>query len=309
MKKEVLIAIDDSNHSRRAVQYALAMSRVIENLSFTLFHVQPSISQFILEEAEKDPSARARLKGVVNKNREKANAVLDRFKARVLDGGVDESRIKTVSMPKLSGIAKDILDYSQNNRLDAVVVGRRGVSKVQETLLGSVTAKLLQHSRVTPVWVVSDNQEPARIMAAVDGSESALRVMDHVSFMLRGNPDAALALVHVKPRFGDFAAIDFKESDQELGELLIQGEQRRVDNFFGRASKMLREAGIGENQVSIRDVACNINVGKTIVKEARKGNYGTVVVGRSGMNKSFFMGSVSRHVLDKTSNRTVWLVP
>ncbi len=309
MKKDVLIAIDDSNHSRRAVQYALSMFRVVENLSFTLFHAQPSISQFILEEAEKDPAARGRLKGMIRKNREKANAVLDRFKERVLDGGVDESRIKTVSMPGRSGVAKDILDYGQNNRLDAVIVGRRGVSKMQETLLGSVTAELLQHSRVTPVWVVSDSKEPTRIMAAVDGSESSLRVVDHVSFMLKGNPDATLALLHVKPRFGDFASIDFEEKDDELGELLIQGEQRRVDNFFGRASKMLREAGIGEKQVSILDVACNINVGKTIVKEARKGNYGTVVVGRSGMNKSFFMGSVSRHVLDKTSNRTVWLVP
>ncbi|MCP4691319.1 MAG: universal stress protein [Desulfobacterales bacterium] len=309
MKKNVLIAIDDSNHSRQAVQYALAMSRVMEDLTCTLFHVQPSISQYILEEAEKDPAARGRLKGIINKNREKAEAVLEQARERMLNAGADEARIKTVSMPKLSGIAKDIMDYSLTNQLDAVVVGRRGVSKVQEAVLGSVTAKLLQHSRVTPVWVVSDNKEPTRIMAAVDGSESSLRLVDHVCFMLKGSPGAALTLLHVKPRFRDFAPVDFEETDEELGELLIQGEKRRVENFFGHASKMLREAGIGENQVAIRDVVCNINVGKTIVNEARKGNCGTVVVGRSGMNNSFFMGSVSRYVLDKTSNRAIWLVP
>lgn len=309
MQKDILIAIDDSNHSRRAVQYALSMSRVLEDLSFMLFHVQPSISQYVLEEAEKDPEARGRLKKIVRKNREKADTVLNRFKEMMLDAGVNDSRIKTVSMPTLSGIAKDILDYSQGNRLDAVVVGRRGVSKVQETLLGSVTANLLQHSRVTPVWVVSDNREPTRVMAAVDGSESSLRVVDHVSFMLGGNPNATLALLHVKPRFRDFAAIDFEERDEELGELIIRGEKRCVNNFFGRASKMLRDAGVGENQVEILDVECNINVGKTIVKEARKGDYGTVAVGRSGLNNSFFMGSVSRYVLTKTSNRAVWLVP
>ena len=51
-----------------------------------------------------------------------------------------------------------------------------------------------------------------------------------------------------------------------------------------------------------------MNVGKAIVDEAKKGNYGTVVIGRRGVSKAFFMGSVSRYVLDRTRNRALWLV-
>ena len=50
-------------------------------------------------------------------------------------------------------------------------------------------------------------------------------------------------------------------------------------------------------------------IGKTIIKEAQKGKFGTVVMGRSGTNNSFFFGSVSRSVLEKGSAFATWLVP
>ena len=51
-----------------------------------------------------------------------------------------------------------------------------------------------------------------------------------------------------------------------------------------------------------------MDVGKTILDEARKGNYGTVVIGRRGANGAFYMGGVSRSVLNKMSERAVWVV-
>ena len=32
------------------------------------------------------------------------------------------------------------------------------------------------------------------------------------------------------------------------------------------------------------------------------------IIGRSGMNRSFFMGSVSRYVINRTMNRALWVV-
>ncbi len=51
-----------------------------------------------------------------------------------------------------------------------------------------------------------------------------------------------------------------------------------------------------------------MDLGKAILDEAKKGKYGTVVIGRRGVDRAFFMGSVSRHVLDKISERAVWVV-
>jgi len=49
-------------------------------------------------------------------------------------------------------------------------------------------------------------------------------------------------------------------------------------------------------------------VGKIILYFALKGNYGTVVIGRRGINKAFFMESVSRYIINRISNRSLWIV-
>ena len=310
MQKEILIAVDDSVHSQYAVQHALSMSAVAKNLTYTLLKIQPTISQYIIEEAKRNPAERAKLKQIMNKNQEKAQKVLDRFKNRMIDFGIDQSRINTVNRIRIDGIAKDILDYSLEKKPDAIVVGRRGISKVQEMIMGSITGKLMEHSAVTPIWIVDDKVEFSKIMLAVDGSESSLRAVDHVSFMLQGNSDVTITILHVTPKFGDVNPIDFDIlEDEEIGELVIKGEKRRIDNFFAHASRIFNEAGISTDQLQIRNVKCSVNVKKTIINEARKGNYKTLVVGRSGMNKSFFFGSVSRYVVEKTPGFAIWLVP
>ena len=312
MQKEILIAVDDSIHSQYAVQYALSMSAIVKNLTYTLLKIQPTISQYIIEESRRSPVERAKLKQIIQKNSAKAQKALDRFENRMIDFGIDQSRIKTVNRIRIDGIAKDILDYALEKKPDAIVVGRRGISKVQEMLMGSVTGKLMEHSTVTPIWIVDDNVEFSKMMLAVDGSESSLRAVDHVSFMLQGNSDITITILHVTPKFGDVNPIDFDidiQEDEKIGELIIKGEKRRIDNFFAHASEIFNKAGISSDQLEIRNVKCNINVSKTIINEARKCNCKTLVVGRSGINKSFFFGNVSRYVIEKTSDFATWLVP
>ena len=62
MEKKILLAVNDSIHSRHAIQYAARMSSVVKGLTYTLFHVQPTISQFLLDEAKTDVKTRNELK-------------------------------------------------------------------------------------------------------------------------------------------------------------------------------------------------------------------------------------------------------
>lgn len=61
METKILLALDDSIHSMRAVKYAVGLSSLVKQATFTLFHVQPTISQFLLDEAKTDFKARADL--------------------------------------------------------------------------------------------------------------------------------------------------------------------------------------------------------------------------------------------------------
>jgi len=308
MEKKILLAVDSSIHSKHAIQYAVKMASVVKDFTCTLLHVQPAISQFLLDEARTDFKAKDELKRVIRRNGEEAQRMLEKYKAQMGRMGIGEECIDMVIQPRLLGLAKDILDRAQEGLYDAIVVGRRGLSRAQKAFMGSVTGKLVEHSRVIPVWMVDGNVTSTRIIVAVDGSEDSLRAVDHLSFMVGENPDISVTLFHVMPRFRNFCVIDFDEKEGDVHKIIEKSDKRCIDRFYAQAQKKFKDAGIQEEQIAVKVAKRAVNVGKAILDEAKKGNYGTVVLGRRGASKAFFMGSVSRYVLERISSRALWLV-
>jgi len=308
VKKKILVALDDSIHSKQAIEYAVEMSSVVEDLAFTLFHVQPTISLFLLDEAKADLRAKSKLEAVIRKNAKDAKEMLEKYKARMVRMGISENRIDVATRPKAMGLVKDILDHAEQGLYDAIVAGRRGLSSIQRAFMGSVTAKLIDHSRVIPVWVVDGKVASKRIMLAVDGSESSFRALDHLTFMCGENPDIKITLFHVTPTLSDYCVINFEDKDDGIEDVVTRGARQCVDQFYAHARKRCTDAGLREDQIEIKVANRALNVGKAILDEANKGEYGTVVVGRRGANNAFFIGKVSRCVLDRMSALAVWLV-
>jgi nucleotide-binding universal stress UspA family protein len=310
MQKKILIAIDDSPHSRLAVDYAVRMQALVPGLGFTLLHIQPQISQFLLDEAKRSGQAQAELNRAAARNADAARDLLARYRELMVRAGVAEALVDRLTLPRKMGLAKDILDHAQNGLFDAILLGRRGISTIQQMFMGSVSAHLIQNSPVIPVWLVDGNVSSIRVLAAVDGSESALRAVDHLAFMLSGNPEATIRFFHVAPRLKDYCEIDFAQKPgAELESLLAQGDRRCMDDFFSAALAKLRAAGFQERQVETETATTLVSVGEAILKAARDGGFGTIVMGRRGMNKSFFGGKVSHLVGQKLSDAALWLVP
>jgi nucleotide-binding universal stress UspA family protein len=308
MEKKVLLVVDGSIHSTHAVTYAARISSVVKDLNYTLFHVQRTLSQYLLDEAENDLQAKLELKKVVRKNAEHARRVLDQHKGRMVRMGIAEERIETVTQKKVMGIAKDILDRGSLGLYDAILVGRRGLSRLQKTFMGSTTSELVEHSNLIPVWVVDGEVESMKMVMAVDGSEASLRAVDHLSFMLGGNEEMTLTLFHVTPMLRNYCPIDLKEEADGAGKIVVRGASRCVDHFFAHARDKFTEAGIRDDQVELKVVKRTVDIGKAIVSQIGQEDYGTVIIGRRGADQAFFMGSVSRYVLDKTHGRALWVV-
>ena len=309
MKKMILIAVDGSFHSRKAMEYAAGMGSIVKNLEYTVINVQPKISEFLLDDAKMDPKARKALKEVTEKNQENSNNILDESKNIMIKLGIEESLIKTISQKQTMGTAKTILDYGRQSLCDAIVVGNRGMSKLAESFLGSIANTVLEHTNTTPVWAVGGDAKPAKIVVAIDGSESALHAVDHVSFMIGDNPDSEITLLHITPRLRDYCTIEFDEEGDEIMDVITSGDKQCVESFYVHANNRFKEAGLKESQIHIKEVESKLKIGSTIVEEVEKSGYSTVVVGRRGMNNSFFMGSVSRYILTNAKDCAVWLVP
>ena len=311
MDKKILIAVDDSIHSKNALRYVAGMSAILMDLNFTLFHVQPAISQFLLDEARISAKANSELKKIIQKNSLTARNMLETYKFQMIKMGIDEKRIELLTHPKMLGRTKDIIEHARQMLYDAIVVGRRGLSRAQKLVMGSVTTELLENSKGSPVWIVDDEVKSSKIILSVDGSESSFRAVDHLSFMVGENPDVKITLFHVIPRFTDYCEISFDKTESEIDEMdeiIIKGDKRYIDNFYAHCRRCFKKAGINEDQIEIKTAKCSVNVGKVIIDEVTKGNYGTLVIGRRGVNKSFFLGSVSRYLANKISNRALWIV-
>ncbi|MBW2194749.1 MAG: universal stress protein [Deltaproteobacteria bacterium] len=308
MEKKILVAVDDSIHSKHAVRYAVRISSVVKELTYTLFHVQPTISQFLLDEAESDLRARQDLKIIVRNNTENAYHILEKHKNEMVRMGISEQAIETTTWPKILGLAKDVLVCAQQGLYDAIVVGRRGLSRTQKAFMGSTSANIVAHSEVVPVWVVDGDVISTKIMVAVDGSESAFAAVDHLVFLIGENRDITITLFHVVTTLGNYCGINFLEENDDSKEMLARGAKQCLERFYAHAKKRFEEVGLQDQQVEIKVTKRIRNVGKAIITEVQKGDYGTVVVGRRGVRGAFFMGSVSRYVTEKISNRAVWIV-
>ena len=308
--KKIMIAVDDSVHSKNAVYYASRISVWVKNMNYVLFHVQPMLSQYLEDEARKDFKSLNQLNRIKAKNIEASHQLLEQYKSQMVQTGIEESQIQIVTHPANLGIAKDILEYALKGQYDAIVLGRRGISGLIEYYMGSVSSNIVQNSRVTPIWLVGSNVTPSKILMPIDGSEHSLRAINHLIYIVSDHSDISLTFLHVQPKLKDFCKIDFETKEADAFEnLIITGNKNCVDNFYALALKKLKEFGITKDRIEIKTVTSFLSIGCPIVDEVKTRNFDTVVMGRSGINNSFFTGSVTNYVLNNISNAAIWIVP
>jgi len=309
VEKKILIVVDGSMHSKKAIEYAAFIDDIIGNCNYILFNVQPTISEYLLMESHLDKNVRLRLNKIREKNREEAEKILKEAKDFMISKGIEEERINTVTVPKTMDVARDILNFAKQNSCDAILIGRRGVTKLEEMFTYSVSSALLEHVQTIPLWSVSGDVRFKNIAVAIDGSESSLRAVEYVGFMFENNQNIKITLLHVIPKLRDYCPIDFDEDKSELEDIVIKGDRKCVESFFVHAKRLLEKSGIKSHQLEIKELPSLVSIAKTIVSEVKENNYGTLVLGRSGIGESFFLGSVSRYCFYNVNDCAVWIVP
>jgi nucleotide-binding universal stress UspA family protein len=310
MKKKIAIAVDGSVHCTHALRYAAALAPTLPNLHYVLLSIQPAVSQYLSHEAESNPQTGRALERLMLANKTNSRQVLEKARDQLIQNGILPDCIEMQTRVRTHGVAQDLLQVCQTAPYDALVVGRRGLGRMQELITGSVTANLLAHSQLTPIWMVDGEVRNSNILLAADGSPNALRALDHLAFMLGGNPRATLHLVHVKPKLQDICTIDLDpETMAVTEEALLAGSQRRIDQFLPQAKRILLKNGLNEDQLQIRAVESRFAIAGTILDAARQGGFSTIVVGKSSAPKSLFVGSVARKIVQKADHMSVWWVP
>ena len=309
MEKKVLLAVDGSAASLSAADYlGLMEAAVLDDLWVTIFHVLDQAPPALRQEAALDPAAYNRLRALERRIARRGQAVLDLARERLLAQGLAPERVQLKSHPRQAGLARDILFEAERGVYDAVVLGRRGLSKPHQTLAGSVTNKVIQHADRAPVWVVGGTVESRRVLCALDRCPGSLAAVDHLAFMVGGNPHCRVTLFHVAPHLARLASLRHDADDiQRLAQGMIDHDHRQMEGLLDQARAMLGQAGLGPDQVEYQEVAAS-SVTKAILDAVAQGDYGTVVLGRRGEGGAFWLGHVADRLLAACDSASLWVV-
>ncbi len=313
MDKKILIAVDGSTASDRAVDYVgLMEGAMVKNLKVALYNAMTPVPPFMRREGQSDTATYRRVAQLERRNRKAAQEVLGAARQRLVDHGLAEENVELKAMPRAADAARDILFEAEHGIYDALVIGRRGLSKAQELFLGSVTNKVVQHAERLPIWIVGGRVKSLKVLCAVDGSEGALRSVDHMAFMLGHNPECQVTLFHVGASLANYCPLNFEVDEADLhneieGDVMTS-DAECMDDFYVRAIKVLMEGGLSRDQIETKTKEGGISVPSAIADEVKSGGYGTVVLGRRGQNRSFFLGHVSDKVLIRCEQAAVWIV-
>lgn len=142
MFQRILVAVDGSHHARQAAQIAAALARHFGG-SLTLLTVyrQPPGFEGEPEYSEALEAAMARAREVLD---EESHAVAE------AGGPAADTEALAGNQP-----ASAILDAAASGQYDLVVMGTRGLGRLQSVLLGSVSAQVAARSPI-PVLIVHE---------------------------------------------------------------------------------------------------------------------------------------------------------
>ena len=310
MKKKILIAVDSSIHSNNAMDYALKMGSMMKEASFVLLNIQPIISQYLVEEALKRPKSKEELNRLYKSHHMNSQQFLETCKEKLIRKGVPGDCIEVRTQPRVYSVAEDIIKSAEIGSYDAVLVGRSGASGIRELLMGSVTSNLLSQAHFIPLWIVDGTVTSEKVLVAVDGTPSSLKAVDHVSFIFSENRDLTIEFLNIIPLIRDVCEVDTDTLETaELEEAMLISNEKCITDFSAVARGVLKNAGFSDDQIVFRSEKHMYSPGKAIIDIVKKENFGTVIVGKSDAKETSHVGRVAGHIIQKISDRAVWIVP
>lgn len=147
--KHLLIAVDDSDSSRRAVVYVADLLGGLPGFSAALLSIVPDPEEDFFE-------SEAQMNAWIKEKFAAADAMLERYRAILVQAGFPQDKVRYRScMGEANSLADAILDTHCDVSCCTVVVGRRPKTKTEEFLFGSTSNRLIHEAKNCAVWVVA----------------------------------------------------------------------------------------------------------------------------------------------------------
>lgn len=135
---KIAVAIDGSNNAFRAAEHAVMLATYLPEAHLEVIYVAD------YNKAKDEMLTSQNPEGLALKREQKVHPVLDLAK---------EAKIKTKLITLKGNPSQEIIKYVNQEAIDKLVLGSRGLNTFQEMVLGSVSHKVMKHVNC-PVTIV-----------------------------------------------------------------------------------------------------------------------------------------------------------
>jgi len=141
----ILVPVDFSEHSQKALRYALAFAKQFD-AEVTLVHI---VEQMVYPGDWMYPPL-----AVTDFATEKREQVIARL--RTLDAG---SGVKTKHVVRLGRAWQEVIEIARETKTDLIILATHGYTGIKHVLLGSVAEKIVRHAPCPVLSVRADERD------------------------------------------------------------------------------------------------------------------------------------------------------
>jgi nucleotide-binding universal stress UspA family protein len=310
-EKMIVAPIDGSENALKSLDYINRIFGPKHNLKLSLVYLVPKLPPILVEESRKSRGTMNQLREIEKRNSQMAERILAEAKDRLINIGFSKKTVEAVFRNIEVGVARDICSWAESNKkADAIFISSRGRSRLEAFFTGEIANKVLEYVKLCPVWMVKGTVRNKNVLLAVDNSENAMRAVDHAGFMLSGS-GVSVTVFHSKRDLRRFVPNEVLHEFPGIQKFWQKKAGDVVAPYMKKARAMLIQAGLAENQISVKLVDGSRSAARDILKEAEENAIGTIILGRKGYTdvKDYSMGSITKKVLDRAADMAVCIVP
>jgi nucleotide-binding universal stress UspA family protein len=316
-RDRILVTNDGSEYFLSKVRY---VSSILDPDRFevVLFHVVTKFPESFIDVEKGIPAYHYEIVSVEiwEKQQEKAiRESMEKAQTVLMEAGFPKKAVTVRIEDRKIGTARDIAAESRNG-YKALVVGRRGLSDLKDFMLGSVAEHILGIVSI-PVWIVGGESPSGKVLSCLDGSEGSMLALSHLGDVLDTSKNFEITLFHAVPNFHSFRNFMREVFSSKGDKATVEKIHAELDKAaglmepsFDKARAALISHGVDSARIHQKVARGESNIAHTIMEEAEKGGYDTILVGRRGLSRveEYIMGRVSNRVLHMAKDKTVWVV-
>jgi len=308
MEIKILVAIDGSVFSSNSLDYLINLFNENKNLLINLLSITSSSDSDQNWMFDVDPLREH--SPAVERRIITAKRYLNNAKARLLRNGFKDEQIILTVDTSTSGIAQAIHYEATKGNYDSLLIGRRGMGMVGEMFFGSVSLYLLDKCHDVPLWILDGEVKSSHFLLAVHSTPQSLMAADHLGFIIQKNPNSKIYLYHSDALLGKTKVdIELNEYYKIWGRDWCDAHLDRDNYFLNAHRKMLEDNGVNQERVTILPAQIDLDPSHDLIRQAKKHDCGTVVIGRRGKGVvRGLIGGVSDRTMKQAQDIAVWVV-